>query len=149
MDPYHRMDISATFNQGKRNGIGSMTASESAFTTFTMETLTILHFFANEGSLDEGTFKSLQSRLASSLLLPSLTWNFKFFMKALKTLSLLYFGNIRAGSLQALLSLFFSQMCWLFLLQLWLARVNVMRDAYNTYLNSGASEAVYDERIRK
>ena len=65
-------------------------------------------------------------------------------MKALRTLSPLFWkykGRLFAGIVFILLT----NVLAVFAPALVGEGVNVMRDAYNTYLDSGASEAVYDE----
>ena len=69
MDPYHRMDISMTLTPRKNKD--RKYDSQWVFGVYNVYNRANLFFifFANEGSLDvKGTFKSLQSRLASSLL---------------------------------------------------------------------------------
>ena len=91
MQPYHRVDVSATYTapklkQKKDKSTGEIIQNERKF--FSSWTLSIYNaynrqnpyfiYFGNEGQLQNGTLEIKAYQVSLFPILPSLTWNFQF-----------------------------------------------------------------------
>ena len=78
MDPYHRMDISATLTPRKNKD--RKYDSQWVFSVYNVYNRAnpFFIFFANEGSLDEGDIQISAKQVSLFPIIPSCTWNFKF-----------------------------------------------------------------------
>ena len=78
MDPYHRMDISATLTPRKNKD--RKYDNQWVFSIYNVYNRAnpFFIFFANEGSLDEGDIQISAKQVSLFPIIPSFTWNFKF-----------------------------------------------------------------------
>ena len=76
MEPYHRLDISATYTPKKNKKV----ESSWNFAIYNVYNRMNPYFiyYDNEGDIQSGTFKTTAKQVSLFPILPSITWNFKF-----------------------------------------------------------------------
>jgi len=78
MDPYHRMDLSATYKtKKKKNQKYETTWNFSIYNLYNRKNPYFI-YFSYEGTIEEGTFTTKATQVSLFPVLPSITWNFKF-----------------------------------------------------------------------
>jgi hypothetical protein len=76
MDPYHRLDISVTWDHKKTERWES-SFNFSVYNVYNRKNPYFI-YFENEGSIADGSFVSKAKQVSLFPVLPSITWNFKF-----------------------------------------------------------------------
>jgi hypothetical protein len=76
MSPYHRMDISITFRPEQKGRVRS-TWNFSVYNVYNRYNPYFI-YFANEGSIQQGNFKTSAKQVSLFPIIPSITWNFNF-----------------------------------------------------------------------
>lgn len=76
MDPYHRLDVSVTWDHKKTEKWES-SWNFSIYNVYNRKNPYFI-FFENEGSVADGSFVSKAKQVSLFPILPSITWNFKF-----------------------------------------------------------------------
>jgi len=76
LDPYHRLDISATL-QGKKTEKFESSWNFSVFNVYNRHNPYFI-YFDNEGEVSKGTLKIRAWQVSLFPIIPSVTWNFKF-----------------------------------------------------------------------
>ncbi|MFO7790413.1 MAG: TonB-dependent receptor [Bacteroidales bacterium] len=76
MDPYHRLDISLTYNHKKTKNWES-SWNFSVYNLYNRKNPYFI-YFDYEGNASEGTFQTSAKQVSLFPVLPAITWNFKF-----------------------------------------------------------------------
>ncbi|NLA23690.1 MAG: TonB-dependent receptor, partial [Bacteroidales bacterium] len=76
LDPYHRLDLSATYIINK-NSKWSSELNLSIYNVYNRKNPFFIYFF-HEGSVNEGNFRTVAKQVSLIPILPAITWNFSF-----------------------------------------------------------------------
>jgi hypothetical protein len=76
MDPYHRLDISITW-ENKKTEKWESSWNFSVYNVYNRKNPYFI-YFDNEGSVADGSFVTKAKQVSLFPVLPSVTWNFKF-----------------------------------------------------------------------
>ncbi len=76
MDPYHRLDLSVTY-QHKKTKKWESSWNFSVFNVYNRKNPYFI-YFDDEGTVEDGTYRTFAKQVSLFPILPSITWNFKF-----------------------------------------------------------------------
>ena len=76
MDPYHRLDLSVTYEHKKTDKWES-SWNFSVFNAYNRKNPYFI-YFDKSGTVEDGTFTTYAKQVSLFPILPAVTWNFKF-----------------------------------------------------------------------
>lgn len=76
MDPYHRLDLSVTYDHKKTDKWES-SWNFSVFNAYNRKNPYFI-YFDSEGNVEDGTYRTFAKQVSLFPILPAITWNFKF-----------------------------------------------------------------------